>query len=132
MDRIDIEPNGPVAAVVHDLGNGDGARDVAGEDMATELITELQRPLDVDAIACLHRSQVGHVQGFADDIETDERAFDVRCGQAGAVVGHAGSELQPFGQRTHVDDESSHTIVGRDRHDLALSLNDSGEHQTEP
>src|SRR5262249_51063646 len=120
---------GPVLAR-RDYGE---AVDVSRNDMAAELIADLERPFEVDTPAHPPMPGRGHVQGLGGRVGGEECAVAVfstrHGGQAHAVAGDRSPDVDTFGSVAAGDGKANEILPARlDRNHLANIGNDAGEH----
>ena len=89
--------------------------------MATNFITELQRPFDVHATSLNERAEVGQGKGFLDDVEPGNRAIGMHAGdgQTGSVNGDRGAKRQVLRQFVEVDIQAAQIGLALDLDDFA-------------
>ena len=108
--------------------------DMTLDEMPSQAVADLQRPLEVDAIAGLRVSQVGAGQGLGPglDLEVVRRGGDDR--QAAAVDRHALAEFQRLaaGQARPDDRQAPAGVLLDNPLDPAQSFDQSREHVQAP
>lgn len=87
---------GAVALVFHGGDRGD-AIDMARDDMATELVTDFQSALQVDAAALDPCANVGFGDAFSGDLNVKPSLAQRDGCEADAVAGDGGTDIDCFG-----------------------------------
>jgi hypothetical protein len=66
---------------------------MAGNNMPTDLITDLKRTLDVDPRGRIQSTKIGRIQGFLNNIKVGCVIIVLRHSKTGAVDRYGGAKL---------------------------------------
>ena len=123
-----LEREAPALAVGADVDEASEAVDMAGNDMAAELVAGTERALQVDPLAGRPGAERRFRHGFVRHIDREAGAGavgrDRRGGQADAIAGDRGPDRDPRGDISGADGEAA-TVAGDDLADVG---DDAGEH----
>ena len=101
---------------------------MAGDQMATQLVTQSQRSFDVNMAAHLEFSKVSAAKRFRHSIESQLLLVSLYNGQATPIDRHAVADLAGLDQISDIDHKPHSRPLRREPSHRSLSLDQSSKH----